>query len=265
MTGIVGDDVMGWPTRLLFVTGQSRHNLLRSEVIFRSGYMGGVSCRFVTTPTIVARPECMTASIGFDNTDLLPPFLPCLRSEDGLAGVVLAMVDPSATSMYVPVLLEHRRATPVTRRAEDIWCHTRPRLSHLVIELLMRGRVKEYPRTATGLNDIGAFLSSVSAVRSKEFQWLCREVWRKACQRRRGEIGASLEVNQNAPQFWADAMRAFERQLLADENNALPIDIPQRGTTETQWNWVRAAVGRYARLLVEWPQMWKAAQEVDLV
>jgi hypothetical protein len=112
----------GNPTGYLSLKGSSRQRLLRSE----AEYYSAISCRQVlrkaSLPVITDGMFCMATSIGLDNQDLLPPFIPVMRNQDGVFGATLRKCFENSYLTHLPWAFLH---SPLEEKrsfsTEDIW------------------------------------------------------------------------------------------------------------------------------------------------
>ncbi len=81
--GVMGDSGMGSPLYFPSLEGASRTRLLHSEGVYRHAFVRQQVVRAVLRPTISDGALCMALNFGLDQRELLPPFPPVQRNQDG--------------------------------------------------------------------------------------------------------------------------------------------------------------------------------------
>ncbi|MGH7829737.1 MAG: phosphopantetheine-binding protein, partial [Candidatus Binatia bacterium] len=112
--GLLGDCAWGapfgyWggPMGCLILNEKSHRRLIRSEADYRSACASRDILRVVDRLTISEETLCMTVFMGFDNRDLLPPFLPVKRGEDIVFGLTLRRCFENGYFGHLPWALVH--------------------------------------------------------------------------------------------------------------------------------------------------------------
>jgi hypothetical protein len=261
MSGFVGQDGMGSPTRLLALDGHARSRLLTSKGRYRRAYVDGRMARYVEIQTITPSVTCMTMCIGLDATDLLPPFFPGGRSCDTLFGVTLAKIDPSAAVMFTPEIVRHDSVDPRSRSEDSIRTYHGFRIAHLLSEMTAWAEVRG-ESTSERLTRIGDSIVAVATDGPLVFRRLCVALWK----RRNAEMSLLLQRNRIryrfAPDYWdqdvTDYILSLE-EASRDDGGAIPVDV-LGATRQERWEETRDQVLQYGRLLVKWPAIWDAAR-----
>jgi len=136
--GLAGDSGMGSPLYFLSLAGASRARLLRSEGGYRHGLAHQQILRAVTGATICEGAFCMAPNLGLDNRQLLPPFLPVQRNQDGVFGVLLRTCFPGGFFGFFPWALGHQQPAPPSPSAGDSWDRALRFRSGQIIQALIR-------------------------------------------------------------------------------------------------------------------------------
>ena len=92
--GLAGDAGVYCPYRLLFSGGPLRQLLLTSASTFQTALTSREASRIVHTNVVTHDCGCMAPCMGLANREVVPPFMPTGRNEDGVFGVMLAASGP---------------------------------------------------------------------------------------------------------------------------------------------------------------------------
>jgi hypothetical protein len=78
--GIVGDCAQGTPQGYFYLCGESRERALKTEEQYRMARISREVVRVARKVIVTGEPRCMSYTIGMDNREMLPPFLPAGRN-----------------------------------------------------------------------------------------------------------------------------------------------------------------------------------------
>jgi hypothetical protein len=105
--GVMGDSGMGSPSYFLSLRGASRARLLQSEGVYRYALARQQVLRAVPRATVCDAPYCMALNLGLDNRDLLPPFTPVQRNQDGVFAAILRTCCSGDYFGFLPWMILH--------------------------------------------------------------------------------------------------------------------------------------------------------------
>jgi hypothetical protein len=265
INGIEGGDGMGWPTRLLFLAGESRDNLLRDEETYRRAYLTCRIRRYVETTVITSHVSCMSTCLGLDNTRLLPPFFPAFRAADPLFGRVLGRCDPDAVVMFTPDVVQHFPIERRSRSRDDIWCRTDQRVTHLIGDLIDRVHLPGDLDIAERLVWLGCSLRGFAAGPWSDLRDAVAWLWQRRCAERLQQIARLRALHRRQPSYWDDDIAAHAcriEQGMRNPDAALPVEAMRPDDQNVAEGWCRLQcwLGSYGRLLQAWPDMWRLAK-----
>jgi hypothetical protein len=264
--GVAGDSGMGSPLALLMLEGASRARLLATETDYRRAVFGRRVLRAVTRPTVGDAAFCMAMNLGLDHRDLLPPFLPVQRNQDGVFGAVLRACGGGFLGL-LPWVLPHCPPEPRRADPETVWQRAaRPHTGHLV--QLLVGAFSASPGVrsfADRLRALGIALEELGSAPLGEFEEHVRlHVW-NALSRPAGQLEAHLKHFGGQPGYWADDVRralAGLREGLAGPEYARPWDLADAFGAERARELLPRLIRRYGRLLRAWPALVEAARRL---
>ncbi len=263
--GSYGD--IGWysPTWLAFLEGRSRERLVASpEIYLRSCDASREVLRVVDRVTLNDGRYCQTAVIGFDNRDLLPPFIPLGRYEDGVFRLTLRTCFQRGYFAYLPYALLHDPQDPRGFNRQDIhrtgsWV----RIGEVINQCILAQRVSMGdPRDALGA--LGRGLIDLARSPVGELRgFLQRRVWEQKS-RYLEHLCGLLRRYGRRPAVWAADVSAHIDQCAASlegPDSMIPREFliaegdPERALLRT-----RRLVGDLGRLFVDWPAIVEAAE-----
>ncbi|WAS90788.1 hypothetical protein [Nannocystis punicea] len=260
--GLLGD--LGWyaPTWCLLFEGKNRERLLAAEDTYRRTITSTrQALRLVRRATVGDGRYCQGAILGLDHRDLLPPFFPVGRYEDGVFRTTLRALDETALFGHVPSALVHE---PVQERAwaeGDIW---RPggwaRLGELVVQCV---RAAASPTTPAAL---GQHLRELGRLSPADFRaFVAQRLWRQKELYAR-HLETLLARHRGAPSWWRDDVH---RHLGALAEHAATREYPaprdllgERGDPDLALARAQRLVARFGELLVAWPDLVRTTAEL---
>jgi hypothetical protein len=199
----------------------------------------------------------MTTSAGFDNRDLLPPFLSTLRGQDQLFATCVRAIYPGALTGFLPFAQEHLPPNGRSASINDIYnaageVSTSEAIG-LLIHRVTHGAIKDcLPLTA--LRYLATQVTAASELSDVHLLTLLRELIIPSRTVLLGQLDELSEVDD-------DPNRLFHRRLYRDElarqmrtkDFAIPGDSCRTGQkTVTEF---RGILRNFGRVLEWWPTM----------
>lgn len=229
VAGIAGDPGMSRAHGLLRLAEGSREALL-------AGWRWRTSraiVRAAPVPTVTSSPLLMSASLGIDARQVLPPFPPVDRTADGLWGLSLQLLSPQRARLHLPLAVAHLPEPPRTWSPGDLWRSAGAwRMADVLGAQL---------QPAGSLAEAGRRL--VRQARELDLTE-AHARWARASRRRLVEL---LDTHGRAHGPWS---RAVERSIRA-------VDASRPALDE---GLARELLGTWGRLLLAWERLWAAAR-----
>jgi hypothetical protein len=259
MAGLAGDSGRYCHHRLLFVPGHVRSRLLRDPGLLSTA-LNFRELRSIATSLLISHePVCMSYCMGFDGSDLLPPFIPLGRGEDTLFGYLLSVMSPGALFAHLPVGITHlsdrcaELASPMPVSSREI------RLSE-ALQILIGGCA----RTLTAddperrLTQIGQAIMSVASGDSFRLSQVIAE----SALESRASLLANLErsfATAPIPQDWREAADRYRETFArASADSAFDSPVEFQGLPHSQRaEAFRVFAFRFGELLSWWPRIWQ--------
>lgn len=215
--------------------------------------------------TLAAPAAVMTANLGIDLRDWIPPFPATGRNEDGVMALVAHQVAPHMLIGHLPFVLAHEPPDPRAGQHHLALQTVRsPWASHVLMMCLMAApRTRSHGDPAATTASIGRFLVECTDD-PDAFATLVRKQARHGQELRIGRLEDALASRTNEPDGWSEYIRALLTQAvhaLPDDEFHLPSDIA--GPPGRRLEVVRNRVRGFGRLLLHWGALREVALEVQ--
>lgn len=268
MTGVVGDSGMGaLPSYYLTLSGNSRQRLLHSEENYQHYLKNRQVLRKVSFPTITDGAFWMTISCALDNRDLLPPFLPVLRNEDGLFGLMFRKCVPKGYFGYLPWALLHNPIEESRLSSSDFALKTLhvncvDILIYLVsgFEFLSAGVT-----TTERLKHLGKYLMELGSLSLEEFEMLFLSKAWKAKAEYLQHLESVLRFHRETPDYWAKDMKNHLQSIregLGQKNFSVPRGLKKGLADDELRKLNQKIICRFGKLITFWPEIVQATLEL---
>jgi len=263
-TGIAGDAGTYCPYARLFSSGPTQARLASSRDVYELALRSREVLKVASRTTLTHDPRCMAGCIGLDNHDLLPPFMPIGRNEDGVFGATLHALDPLTLFAHLPVGVVHDSDRPATYDDRSMRSASETRVSELLmlaIRAAMLGVTDTDPaarlvRLASALGDLGRLdtpdfvTHATRLVLDSRAQQLVR-------------IEAMVSRSTEYPPYWRAGLEEYRRAVvrsLTRPDFFLPIEFQDAGSVAAGFERLRRFVGQFGALLDAWPAMREASR-----
>ena len=261
-SGSVGDSGMHSTRGLRFHEGRgTRQRLTASESDYRMAMRSRPVIRQAPCTTICHGSPFCTMFVGFDNRQLLPPFLPVCRNEDGVFACVLGGCLPDGYFGYLPWSLVH---APPGCREYDLGIETR--ISELINVCISRWNPPNTTRAEKRLQSLGRHLVELGSAPRDEFREMALFACWGLASFRVAKAEALLNGFAYSPSYWAEDVVNEIQDITAAATKpdfALPSDLPGGDGPEDLLARAQGVVRQYGELLCWWPAMVERAAELS--
>jgi len=255
LNGVLGDSGIPFTREFMMAQGATRDRFLECwrnhEDVLATRYV----VRGVHRPTVLAKGPFMTpTSTGFDNRELLVPFIPAGFGEDTLFGRTLLAAIGDAYIGYVPLALLH--APPRSKLYQPLEPDsTILNVMFMILEGLpcligdsVEDRIRRIGRHfiecgSTDLGDFTIWLQRRSRLRFLGFIDLAERL---------------LEAHHRQPAYWAQALDIYLNGLRASLTNpdaAAPTDFGIALPSAERYALVQRLARSFGELLQWWPDI----------
>ena len=208
----------------------------------------------------------MGLALGYDNRELLPPFLPVGRGEDFVFGQTLRVCFKDGFFGHLPWLIVH--APPDQRRysESDMW-HSPSifYLGHLISACVgaidLRSSLFAERERLRLLGNHLITLGKMPIDDFVEFMQVQMNKWRSFYA---AFLGKELQLSKDPPPYWAnDVKKTLE--ILRDRMLARPeppYDLLANRTAEKAWSDTQRVVSKFGQVLYWWPNIVDTAKQL---
>jgi hypothetical protein len=267
LNGIFGDSGMHSGTALLWVTtAGTRERLAASRDAFASAMRSREVMRVSPGLRIGLGAPCMSTILGLDNRDLLPPFLPSLRGEDTLFGVVVTRTMPAALFAHLPFALLHSPPPRGAYSPDFLAAAAESRAIDLFVMLAGETRMPGAAGPAERMEHLGSRLRAFADAPLHRFERDVRDLLALRAEKLAAKSEAALRAWPDAPPHFAEALQwhaARTRAAVARPDFVLPADIVAQVGPDEALRATRGLVHRFGALLEAWPSMVRAAHDLE--
>ena len=218
-------------------------------------------------PHFSPRPN-MSQITGFDNRQMLPPYLPINRGEDRLFGFMLDFIFPSAVTLDYPWAIPHLPLPERKWENHDLDFTPGDSFPMFFFEKVLENKSSCQSISPEGrLSALSAWFTDMATAPAETLTAMYRDA------RLRGDsdlllhLGALLSGAETAPVNWQNYLRNGMTQLNSDLDRASRDDFPVRGLPSTIEGEELIAFWRdtwsgFAGALVAWAEIREAAAAI---
>jgi hypothetical protein len=263
MPGIVGDSGMGYSWPFLMARGETHRRLTASESCYRSALASKEVLKVSDRPTFDVSGLFMTTIIGLDNRDLLPPFMPVYRNEDGIFGAILAKYFDEEYSVHLPWAALHDAAT-----GRGYWPTSASFPPHIcdVLPTCINAHAKPASRSrARRLESLGHYLSELGSLPFPEFEQQMRFFVCQQLSRLIVKFENALQEHADAPGYWTSDVRQTIELFQNAISNPNPTQAAGSDGNKKRDEFQRLSqrlLRQYGELLCAWPSLVACARDL---
>lgn len=254
MAGLYGGRWFFRPFGQFFIQGALRDICYVDKASYRAAARYPFS--FLQTPdnTISREPLFVAAAMGMDAEEILPPFIPNVRSQDAVWAMMLRCSCADSRIGHVPFSIGHEFSGRVPFEARDY----RSVLPDVGLNMMLitadQLRTRQFANASHGLSAAGMLLQRVAAAGDAEFSQYLHELWYQHVAVTVSQLQRLLVQYDYEPSFWAKDCRIFIRDLQKSlhMHNRHYIEFPYRRLLQ-----------QTADMLIAWPAIWQAAAELN--
>jgi len=221
--------------------------------------------RLVGRDTITDTPRYFqTAALGYDNTEMLPPFVPTYRNSDSLFGVIVRECFKQLYFAHLPSAVRHS-PTEFREYPPQNFIGQHPSMVDLMVACISICDPISLPESnIDSLKVLGKRLSDLASMAQDEFDEIVRAQINKASESRVAMLDHYLSVYGYAPWYWAyDMMRLIEslKGTASRRDYIVPEELVHLDKNCARQK-TKATVFEFGRLLYWWPEIQKATKRL---
>jgi hypothetical protein len=208
----------------------------------------------------------MSQITGFDNRELLPPYLPIMRGQDRLFGHMLSFIHPSAVTLDYPWAVPHLPLPERQWRESDLSFKVAGSFPRFFFERILSARED---CLSGQVNDRLAYLSAwfknLAAAPDSSLTEMYRQERLDDNAARLDHLDKLLKQGKSTPVNWQNYLRNGMQQLNTDLDTASREDFEVSGYPanlkgEDLIDFWRGAWTGFAEALTAWPDIREAAR-----
>ena len=211
----------------------------------------------------------MSQITGFDNRQILPPYLPNLRGEDRLFGYMLDFIFPTSLTLDYPWAAPHLPLPERKWRDRDLNFTPGDSFPKFFVENILGNKSACLATSAhQRLSHLAGWFSNLAAASPESLSNMYRESRLRGDSEQLSHLTTLLEKTEPAPVSWQNYLRNGIAQLNADLDLASREDFIVKGTPGSLpydelvafWKKVWAD---FAAALKAWPDIRQAAIDIS--
>ena len=264
LTGIAGDSGEYCPHNILFRGGVTQSWLVSHPEELDLALSSREVSRIVRRQTVTHFNTCMMYCAGLDNRELLPPFLPAGRNEDGVFGATMGLCAPEAFFGHLPYGIVHDSDRLAPSGRLTILSASQSRVSEMLLALV--GRYSpSLSRTVEGrMRHLGDYLNDVANADIDQLMRLVTEASLNVhCQHlMMAERAAGADPGHA---HWLEAVERHREVFIgnaANPNFFVPVEFQGSAPTPDARLSVQSFLSDYGRLLNAWPDLWEQGKQL---
>jgi hypothetical protein len=264
LNGVVGDSAMYSNPGLHLHSGDgTRRRLVNSAASYRVGVTSREVVRYAPRTTISESWRTMSTFIGLDNSELLPPFVPAYRNEDGLFGHTLGLCFDHSYSCHLPWVLLH---APIESRSYHPDGLSTIRVSD-VLTVCLNSWTGALPsqQPSKRMHLLGAHLRELGAMGRDDFRFALQALLRNRALELIAHGDALLLQHAGEPAYWANDLKRALHALgdaLTKPSYVIPLDMRGDFQASEAAAALQVFIGRFGELLCWWPALVERAREL---
>lgn len=260
-SGLAGDSGVFCQYRQLVLPGSTQRVLMSNPAVLGRALTSREVHR--CAPAVVAThdPGCMAACMGVANTDLVTPFLPFGRSEDGVFGAMVAFLRPDALFGHLPHLVVHDSERPSAYEPGLMPSASGTRLADVMLAAIVDAAA-EVGSGPGGRHD--ALVGKLAELAGIDDLMFAR--WFEQRYRERLSVQcAHLEMlADEGSSEWRSAVARYRGRLISSMGAGrffVPMEFGAASAPREAFAAARATLLRFSALLRAWPSMMQAAED----
>lgn len=266
LMGLTGDAGIEYPQWLTSI-GPTRDRLCESAEVYRRALRSRAVCRVPPMYVVTPHPFLMTYAVGLDNREILPPFCPVQRNQDGIFALSLRRCRANAYFGHVPWAIVHDPPEVRTWDADALFRFVSGCRSDFIL-LTCIGAFVPQPAldAAENLRRLGEHLSMLAAMEPEAFEGFLRERVSPLVARAVQQMDAEKRPARQWPPFLVADFERYVRRLrdaFSRDNFFAPLDLVEDVGEERARDAMRAVLRQFGALFEHWPALLAAVAALE--
>jgi len=210
----------------------------------------------------------MSQITGLDNRQMLPPYLPIGRGEDGLFACLVDFIFPSSVTLDYPWAVPHLPLPDREWRYKDLDFTPQSSFPMFFHDVILKHKSSCHSETTQNrLASLATRFKDLAGTSSESLTVMYKDNILQNSSKRLNQLDSLLASAESAPVDWQNYLRNGIRQLNVGLDAASREDFPVKGFLDKLEGeqlivfWKETWVG-FAEALVAWPEIRRAASEL---
>jgi hypothetical protein len=218
-------------------------------------------------PNFAPRPN-MSQITGFDNRQMLPPYLPIMRGQDRLFGIMLDCIFPNAVSLDYAWAIPHFPIPERSWRDKDLDFTPADSFPIFFFEKVLEYKSICQSVSATDrLSALSAWFNDMATASDHTLTNMYRDARLRADSERLKKLDSLLSTAKSTPVDWQNYLRNGVSQLNIDLDRVSREDFSVRGLpagleSDDLINYWKDVWRGFAEALSAWPEIQAAASGI---
>ncbi len=268
LNGVLGDSGLRVPIGFRLLNRKSRQRLVQTASDYQTSRFSREALRVVERASINRSTWLLSTALAFDNRQLLPPFLPVARGEDGVFGDTLRVCFQNGFLADLPRAVLHLPPETRIHIPEHVW----EIASSLPAATLISACVRSF-QPWRGLSDgdaklraLGEHLVDIGSMRLPDFEEFARiNLW-KIQSSYLSKVEAELLDYEGLPDLWVEDIEKYTnsiREAITKPDYVIPSDGPPGLSSQDARLASLRLVKKFGELLRAWPDLIEKAKQLS--
>jgi hypothetical protein len=221
--------------------------------------------RGVTNTTISEVNFCSGLNLGLDNRELLPPFMPVQRNQDGIFGTLLRAC--SGYTGFLPYMVHHQasksRSTTATVQQPRKFALTLPSIILALAEQSLPQQVVD--GSDETLIELGKIFEHWGSLALPDLQESFRLSVLQDMTGTLKDLETVLQMYQGKPDYWKKDVKArmtWMRETIASDTFLVIDDLTAACPEGSTWELSQSLIRRFGELVQIWPCIYATARRL---
>lgn len=263
-TGTSGDSGMGSSFGVLVLSSPNTLQRIYSDHrIFDFARHSKEVMRMVPELTLSVRSGFQSMSFGLNTTELLPPFFPVGRNQDGAFAALYSLADESSLIAHLPYAISHE---PDLRRSyqEQGSCVKNGMLLSEILILCLQSLCRiRGASTNENLRCMGEQLAALGSISPAAFRSYLKNLYVKSCLDMISRLETGLSEMCLESRDWIDTIGGVIRRVrssIGAEESIVPLDLAGAMGNDSAQEMVQKYFVLYGRLIRHWEDILSGAK-----
>lgn len=262
MTGVHGESVSDTPKSLL-----RRIHTKNKEDLYKEAKINRLLLSYSENYLIRKKPHFVSMYSAFNNEEILPPFFPIARNQDGIFAAAMMACMPNSMIGQVPWVAKHQ-PFPARKYKKGEISNYHFRLNTLIISLLNSYSKSEYTNKKNNENlnigdnrykEVGEYLEKFANKNNDDFTSFIQKYISTNIDKATLSLGKFLVSNNNYSEEWQRDIRKYllnAQEYKKSSQFGIPHELINKSRSFSEnIELTKSLISMYGKLLKHWPEI----------